>query len=738
MTAGTYFDGSFSVRAHTLRLNVSASEDVVNNTSTVSWSLEVYRHPSYKPYGSDGSWGVNINGSTYGGTFSYNFNSYSYLLLASGSTVVAHNADGTKSISVSGSGYLGSAGGSASTGGTYNLDTIPRATQPTVSPTSGETGATFTIGHVPATSTFTHDVAYSVDNGANYTDIVTGLAGTDPSTDWTPPSTLLPNTTSVTALIRVITMSGATTIGSKTVSLPLTVPASVKPTVSSVSWVDAQTSGPDMPTLMGGAGRFVQRWSKLRPTVTSAGAAGSTVVDSDVTIAGQTTDSGVAFGLPVTLSGAVPFTAVVLDSRARLSDTFASTVPVTAYNFPSLPTPVVTRTSDAAGLIPSPTGTYLAITPSASVSSLNFSGEKNLLEWQIRTRPNGGSWTTKQAWTSATVSGTTWTTKTVIGSYAASSEWEVEVSIRDLFGKNGYDTTNTIKTLTIPIPSEQVFMDWDGANGVGIGKYRQNGKLDVGGDIYDNGLLVAGHYLPAFSKAPTDSASTYPLGTSTMLTDLVSGWPMGTSQYGTLVTHRGYTEPGGTTQYWNAYQGPGLTTGDSMVFYRQWYYQASAWSAWSSATVPTGTISAFAGAAAPVGYLICDGSAVSRTTYATLFALISTTYGAGNGSTTFNLPNLKGRSIFGVDTSQPEFNVRGATGGAKTHTHTLTTAVAAIYAGYWKFRAAVANWTATNSGGVTAPGANSTVGPNSAAIEGSTDAGSTLPPYIALHYIIKT
>jgi len=484
MTAYRNYDGDFSVRPHLLRLYMTATEDVVNNTSTVNWGLEVYRDASYKPYGSNGTWSVTINGVPYSGTFSYNFNSYSYLLLASGSTVVSHAADGTKAISVAGNAYLGSAAGSASVGGTYTLDTIPRATQPTVSPTSGETGTVFTIGHVPATTTFTHDVAYSVDNGANYTDIVTGLVGTDPSTDWTPPSTLLPNTTSVTALIRVITKSGATTIGSKTVSLPLTVPASVKPTVSSVSWVDAQTSGPDMPTLMGGAGRFVQRWSKLLPTVTSAGAAGSTVVDSDVTIAGQTTDSGVAFGLPVTLSGAVPFTAVVLDSRARLSDTFSSTVAVTAYNFPSLPTPLVTRTSDAAGLIPSPTGTYLAITPAASVSSLNFSGEKNLLEWQVRTRPVSGSWTTKQAWTSATVSGTTWTTKAVFSTYSASTEYEVEVSLRDLFGKNGFDTTNTIKTLSVLLPSEEVFMDYDGNTGVGIGGYRQFGKLHVHGDVY--------------------------------------------------------------------------------------------------------------------------------------------------------------------------------------------------------------------------------------------------------------
>ena len=85
--------------------------------------------------------------------------------------------------------------------------------------------------------------------------------------------------------------------------------------------------------------------------------------------------------------------------------------------------------------------------------------------------------------------------------------------------------------------------------------------------------------------------------------------------------------------------------------------------------VPAGAISIFAGSSAPTGYLICNGDAVSRTTYASLFAVIGTTYGSGNGSTTFNLPNLKGRVVVGVDAAQSEFDVLGETGGAKTNTH---------------------------------------------------------------------
>ena len=66
-------------------------------------------------------------------------------------------------------------------------------------------------------------------------------------------------------------------------------------------------------------------------------------------------------------------------------------------------------------------------------------------------------------------------------------------------------------------------------------------------------------------------------------------------------------------------------------------------------SVPTGTILPFAGAALPAGYLRCDGASVSRTTYAELFGAISTTYGAGNGSTTFDLPDLRGEFLRGLD-----------------------------------------------------------------------------------------
>ena len=88
-------------------------------------------------------------------------------------------------------------------------------------------------------------------------------------------------------------------------------------------------------------------------------------------------------------------------------------------------------------------------------------------------------------------------------------------------------------------------------------------------------------------------------------------------------------------------------------------------------TLPIGAILPFGGGTVPDNYLLCDGQAVSRTDYSQLFATIGTYWGVGDGSTTFNIPNLKGRTFFGYDASQTEFDTIGEIGGSKSHTNTL-------------------------------------------------------------------
>lgn len=82
---------------------------------------------------------------------------------------------------------------------------------------------------------------------------------------------------------------------------------------------------------------------------------------------------------------------------------------------------------------------------------------------------------------------------------------------------------------------------------------------------------------------------------------------------------------------------------------------------------PTGAITMFGGSTAPDGYLLCDGGAVSRSTYSDLFTAIGTTYGIGDGSTTFNVPDLKGRVPVGYNSADTSFDILGETGGEKTH-----------------------------------------------------------------------
>ena len=79
---------------------------------------------------------------------------------------------------------------------------------------------------------------------------------------------------------------------------------------------------------------------------------------------------------------------------------------------------------------------------------------------------------------------------------------------------------------------------------------------------------------------------------------------------------------------------------------------------------PAGIVMSFAGATAPEGWLLCDGSAVSRSSYSALFDVIGTTYGAGDGSTTFNVPDLSGKVIIGVSGT----HALGTSGGEETHT----------------------------------------------------------------------
>jgi microcystin-dependent protein len=164
-----------------------------------------------------------------------------------------------------------------------------------------------------------------------------------------------------------------------------------------------------------------------------------------------------------------------------------------------------------------------------------------------------------------------------------------------------------------------------------------------------------------------------------------------------------------------------------------------------SGAVPPGAVQEFAGSTAPYGFLLCDGSLVSRTTYATLFAVLGVVFGAGDGSTTFALPNHAGRVAAGKGTGT--FATLGATGGAETvtltaaempsHTHTQNAHSHDLRRG--EYGNARREEIALSSGGsaqTSGAGIFSATATNQNT--GGGGAHNNLQPFIVLNFIIKT
>lgn len=149
--------------------------------------------------------------------------------------------------------------------------------------------------------------------------------------------------------------------------------------------------------------------------------------------------------------------------------------------------------------------------------------------------------------------------------------------------------------------------------------------------------------------------------------------------------------------------------------------------------VPAGSVFAHAGTTVPSGYLLCNGAAVSRTTYATLFSAIGTVFGSGDGSATFNVPDLRDRTAVGVSSTIAIAD----TGGAKTHTLTSSEMPGHTHA-YTSplVGTSRAVGTVVNEGGFTF--VTVTADGGTTVSTGGGAAHNNMQPYIGLNYIIKT
>lgn len=441
-----------------------ASQSIANNNTVVSWTLQLIAGSSGKISSTASKdWSVTVNGTKYSGTNTVGISNNSTKTLASGKTTIAHNADGTKSFSYSfsqefGITFSGSSVGTKSGSGTGTLNTIPRATTPTLSASSVNMGSSVTINTPRASSSFTHDLAYAFA-GSSYVSIATGVTT---SRAWTVPLSLassVPNATSGTVTIRCITKNGSTTVGTKTVLLTAKVPTSVVPTISSVALSEA-TAG-----IAAQFGAFIQHKSKVKATITAAGAYSSTIKSYSTTFSGKTYTGASWTTGTVTQSGSLSMVTTVTDSRGRTAKK-TTTVSILAYNPPKVSAFSVGR-YDAAGSADSD-GIYLAATYAYSVTSL---GGKNtasaVISWKQSTAT---SWTTLL--TNTALSAST-TAKPSTPTFSLDYQYDVRIVVTDWFGSSA--------TYMAVLPSGAVILDIkaDG-KGIAFGKTCEREGVDFG------------------------------------------------------------------------------------------------------------------------------------------------------------------------------------------------------------------------------------------------------------------
>lgn len=301
----------------TLRFSwsLNGKQSIENNETPIKWSLLLIAGSAgYISSSASKKWAVTIDGTPYSGTTTVGIANGATKTLASGTHTIKHDSDGSKKFSVSFSqvfnitfnSYVGTVSGAAS----FTLDTIPRATTPTLSPTTVVMGEKLTITLPRATDSFTHTLQHDFYVGS-WTTFATGV-GTETIFE-TPESWAsgIPNATSGSGRIRCLTYSGSTLIGEKIVNFTATVPTSMIPTVDSIA-VSEGSEG-----LAAKFGAFIQSKSKLRVVSAGSGIQGSTISSYKVEILGVSYSGADITTDYILKSGKIDVKTTVTDSRGR-------------------------------------------------------------------------------------------------------------------------------------------------------------------------------------------------------------------------------------------------------------------------------------------------------------------------------------------------------------------------------------------------------------------------------------
>lgn len=496
---------------YTLRISWSATQNITNNTSTITAKMYLVQ---------DASWSLNIgtrsNSCTIDGVATaftspkISSNGGSTILLGTVSRTVNHNTDGSRSVDISATFNInatisGTKYNSITASSTVTLDTIPRVSSFSLSASTVELGKSITISITRQSTAFTHRIKYVW--GQQSGTIATGVAT---SQAWTVPLSLanyIPNGTSGMCYITVETMNGSTVIGSQTKAITGTVPASIVPSISSIAMSDPSGAVPS------GWGVYVKGKSTMRVVTTAAGSYSSTITSYSVEVNGSTySGKDITTGALQSI-GTQTVKVTVTDSRGRTA-TLSKTYTVQDYNTPTISTFEGKRVN-ASGQ-DDDAGENVLISYATLVSDVNG---KNTASISIKYKPaNGGTWIT--AYSESSASYAIYDTITISG-IGTDETYDVRIDLTDSF---------TSSTRTLSIPTVMVTMDFKAnGKGVALGKVSEYDAFECAmnarftGSFYLTGGINADHTAGVTAITSNDGAGKY-VKLFSFPIDTFSGW----------------------------------------------------------------------------------------------------------------------------------------------------------------------------------------------------------------------
>lgn len=455
------------------------SQDVANNQSVISYTLSINRTSNISSSVAKSYW-ININGVESNGTATIGGSGVKNL--ATGTITIPHNADGSKAFSYSFAvqvdiTWSGSWVGTVTGAGSGSLNTIPRATQPTLNVASQEMNKAIVINLPRASASFTHTLRYGFGNLRET--IATGVAT---SHSWTIPMNLanqIGNATSGVGLIWVDTYNGSTLIGTKEIAFTARVPEDIKPYFTSITVTEAESG------LAAKFGAYIQNKSKVSVVANALGVYSSQIVSYKHEILGWTYlskdfTSGFLFN-----SGEITIVSYCTDTRGR-TGTATTKINVLPYEAPKI------NSFSGFRALSNGTqnydGTYLKCNFNFAISPLNnLNNKEYTIQYKLK---SAITWTTLVTNTSIYSVNTSYTSGNIL---ADVNSYDVRMIVVDYF---------TTVIYQIDIPTAFTILDFRSTGkGMGIGKVSEKDALEIAIPVEIDGQPIQAGAITVYCNA---------------------------------------------------------------------------------------------------------------------------------------------------------------------------------------------------------------------------------------------